>query len=242
MTREATLTQTFVELADSLVTDFDVTDLLTLLAERCVAVLDVDAAGLMLADADGVLRVVASSSETMRVLELLELETAEGPCVDAFQTGRRSVNINLTSTGGRWPRFSEEAVRAGFHATDALPLRLRGDVIGALNLFRVRRGELDEADLQVAQAFADIATIAILQHRAAMEAGVLNEQLQRALDSRVVIEQAKGVVAEHLQLSMEDAFAALRGHARAKNLGLVALAQDVVAGVVSPSDLGAPRR
>jgi hypothetical protein len=133
-------------------------------------------------------------------------------------------------------------VRAGFHATDALPLRLRGDVIGALNLFRVRRGELDEADLQVAQAFADIATIAILQHRAAMEAGVLNEQLQRALDSRVVIEQAKGVVAEHLQLSMEDAFAALRGHARAKNLGLVALAQDVVAGVVSPSDLGAPRR
>jgi GAF domain-containing protein len=241
VTREATLTRTFVELADTLVADFDVTDLLTLVAERCVEILDVDAAGLMLADADGQLRLIASSSEAMRVLELFELEAQEGPCVDAFRTGTPAVNFDLESVKGRWPRFSAEAIAAGFHAADALPLRLRGVVVGALNMFRKRSGEMDEADVQVAQALADIATIALLQHRAALEAGVLNSQLQHALDSRVVIEQAKGMVAERMQLTMEQAFATLRGHARGRNLRLSDVARDVIAGALPPASLDSPR-
>ena len=239
MTREATLTRTFVELADSLVDDFDVAELLTLVAERCVDVLDVDAAGLMLADADGQLRVVASSSEAIRVLELFELESQEGPCVDAFGSGSRAMNVDLVTSADRWPRFSHEALAAGFHAVDALPLRLRGVVIGALNLFRAASGELRDADVTVAQAFADIATIAILQHRAASEASVLNSQLQHALDSRVAIEQAKGMVAERLAVPMEQAFEALRHYARIRNLRLAVVAQDIVTGVLPATALDA---
>lgn len=240
MTREATLTRTFVELADSLVDDFDVTELLTLVAERCVEVLDVDAAGLMLADVDNQLRVVASSSEAMRVLELFELESEEGPCVDAFSTGERAMNVNLIDVGNRWPRFSREALAAGFHAADALPLRHRGVTIGALNLFRIASGTLGDPDISVAQAFADIATIAILQHRAASEASVLNSQLQHALDSRVAVEQAKGMIAERLQLPMEEAFETLRHYARVRNLRLAVVAQDVVDGTLSTTTLRDP--
>ena len=237
MTREATLTRTFVELADTLVADFDVTDILTLVAERCVEVLDVDAAGLMLADAEGTLRVIASSSEAMRVLELFELEAEEGPCVDAFRTGAPAINFDLQNVNGRWPRFAAEALAAGFHAADALPLRVRGVVIGALNMFRNESGEMDEADVRVAQALADIASIAILQHRATLEAGVVNSQLQHALDSRVVIEQAKGMIAERLQLTMEQAFATMRSHARNHNLRLGDVARDVISGALRPASL-----
>jgi GAF domain-containing protein len=237
MNRETTLTRTFVELADTLVADFDVTDLLTLVAERCVEILDVDAAGLMLAGADMQLRLIASSSEAMRVLELFELEAEEGPCVDAFRTGTAAINYDLEAAKDRWPRFSAEAIAAGFHAADALPLRLRGIVVGALNLFRKESGEMTAADVAVAQALADIATIAILQHRAALEAGVVNTQLQNALDSRVVIEQAKGMVAERLQLTMEQAFSTLRGHARGRNLRLGEVARDVTIGALLPSSL-----
>jgi GAF domain-containing protein len=240
MNRETTLTRTFVELADTLVADFDVTDLLTLVAERCVEILDVDAAGLMLAGADMQLRLIASSSEAMRVLELFELEAEEGPCVDAFRTGTPAINYDLEAVKGRWPRFSAEALAAGFHAADALPLRLRGIVVGALNLFRKESGEMAPADVTVAQALADIATIAILQHRAALEAEVVNTQLQNALDSRVVIEQAKGMVAERLQLTMEQAFSTLRGHARTRNLRLGDVANDVISGVLLPASLERP--
>ena len=241
MTREATLTRTFVELADTLVGDFDVTDLLTLVAERCVEVLDVDAAGLMLANGDGRLRVVASSSEAMRVLELFELEAEEGPCVDAFRTGSPAVNADLQALKSRWPRFSSEAIAAGFYAADALPLRLRGVIIGALNMFRHDTGPMDEADIKVAQALADIATIAILQHRAALEAGKVTGQLQHALDSRVVIEQAKGMIAERLGLPMEQAFSTMRGYARSRNLRLGDVASDVVSGALPPASLDSPR-
>ncbi len=241
MTREATLTRTFVELADTLVGDFDVTDLLTMVAERCVEVLDVDAAGFMLASQDGRLRVVASSSEAMRILELFELEAEEGPCVDAFNTGSAAVNADLQALKSRWPRFSAEAMDAGFFAADALPLRLRGVVIGALNMFRHDTGPMDEADIKVAQALADIATIVILQHRAALEADALNNQLQHALDSRVVIEQAKGMIAERLRLSMEEAFSTMRGHARGHNLRLGDVARDVISGALLPASLDPPR-
>lgn len=240
MTRESLLARTFVELSDTLVEEFDVVELLTLLADRCVEVLDVAAAGLMLAGPGGELRVMASSSEAMRVLELFELQAEEGPCLDCYTTGQPVLNLVLEAGSGRWPRFATEAVEAGFRSVQAVPLRLRGTIIGALNLFHTDELELDQADVDIAQAFADVATVAILQHRAALEGQVLNEQLQEALNSRVFIEQAKGVIAERAGLDMAQAFAALRAHARNHNLGLVDVAQGVIDGTVSPVGLGEP--
>jgi GAF domain-containing protein len=237
MTREAVLARTFVELADTLVDDFDVVDLLTRLAERCVEVLDVETAGVMLAAPGGQLHLLASTSEAMRVLELFELQAQEGPCVDCHRTGLPVVNQDLAAIGGRWPRFAAEAVAAGLHSAHALPMRLRGTVIGALNLFRAGPGEMGPADIEVAQAFADAATIAVLQHRATEEAQVVNEQLTRALNSRVVIEQAKGMVAERLGLDMERSFNVLRTHARSHNLRLADVAAAVIDGTLPASKL-----
>jgi GAF domain-containing protein len=235
--REGLLARTLIELADTLVDDFGVVDLLTLLTDRCVEVLEVDTAGLMLVAPEGDLRVMASSSEAMRVLELFEIQSEEGPCLDCFRTGEQVVNQDLAQVNGRWPRFAAEALDAGFHSVHALPMRLRGALIGALNLFRVDPGEMSRADVDVAQAFADIATIAILQHRAALEAQAINEQLNNALNSRVVIEQAKGMISERLDLNMEQAFATLRSHARNKNLRLADLANSVIDGSVAASSL-----
>ncbi len=237
MPTEVLLAKALVELADTLVADFDVVELLTRLADRCVEILDVGAAGLMLAGPDGELRVMASSSEAMRVLELFELQAEEGPCLDAYRTGKAVTAYDLAADGGSWPRFSAEALAAGFGAVQALPMRLRGTVIGALNLFHVAVGEMRASDVQSAQALADIATIAILQHRASLEAQVLNQQLQHALNSRIVIEQAKGMVAERSGLNMQMAFSALRGYARKHNLRLVAVAEAVIDGSLASSAL-----
>ncbi len=227
MPREALLTQTLVELADSLVEDFDVVDLLTLLADRCVGIVNVAAAGLMLASADGELRVLASSSEAMRVLELFEAQADEGPCIDAYRSGQPVVNVTIDEANSRWPRFAPKAADAGFQSIHALPMRLRGHSIGALNLFQSDEGRLDDADLAAAQALADVATITILAHRAALDAQVRNEQLTQALNTRIVIEQAKGVVAERAGVEMEEAFNRLRRHARRHNLRLTDVAHAV---------------
>ena len=240
MPRETMLARTLVELADALVADFDVVDMLTLLTDSCVDVLDVGAAGLMLAAPDGDLRVMASSSEAVRVLELFELQSQEGPCLDCYRTGRPVVNQDLAMVNGRWPRFAAEALAAGFHSVHALPLRLRGAVIGGLNLFHLEPGEMRPADVAAAQAMADVATIAILQHRATLEAQVINEQLNHALNSRVVIEQAKGMVAERVGLNMEQAFSTLRNHARNHNLRLVDVARDVIDGRLAAAALDRP--
>lgn len=237
MSREALLARTFVDLADSLVDNFDVVDLLTVLADRCVDVVDVAAAGVMLAT-DGELRVLASSSEAMRVLELLEAQTDEGPCVDCYRGGRPMVNVKLAEADGRWPRFAPQAVRAGFRSVHALPMRLRGLTIGALNLFRTEEGRMGEADVVAAQALADVATIAILQHRAAVDAQQLSQQLTQALNTRIVIEQAKGVVAERAGVDMEQAFALLRRHSRKHNLRLADVAQAVSTKTLKVESLG----
>jgi GAF domain-containing protein len=241
-TREEKLARTLVELADTLVADFDVVELLTLLTHRCVDVLNVSAAGLMLVAPEGDLRVMASSSETMRVLELFELQSQEGPCLDCYRTGLPVVNQDLTTVNGRWPRFAEEALAAGFRSVHALPMRLRGVVLGALNLFFVEPGDMLQVDIEAAQAMADVATIAILQHRAALEAQILNEQLNYALNSRIVIEQAKGMVAERENLNMEQAFALLRNHARNHNLRLVDVARDIITARMAVAALDRPSR
>ena len=167
MPREAVLVQAFVELADTLVDDFDVVELLTVLSDRCLDVLDIEAAGIMLVGVGGEPRVMASSSEAMHLLELLELQSQQGPCLDCYRTGEPVVNEVLAENLQRWPRFSVEAQRAGFRTVHALPLRLRGTIIGALNLFNTEVGRLERDDTEIAQALADVATIAILQHRAA---------------------------------------------------------------------------
>jgi GAF domain-containing protein len=235
---EVQLARTLVELADTLVDDFDVVELLTRLADRCVEMLEVGAAGLMLAGPDGELRVMASSSEAMRVLELFELQAEEGPCLDCYRSGKPVMGHDLAVAAGRWPRFSAEARAAGFRSVQALPMRLRGTVIGALNLFHVEAGEMRTSDVESAQALADVATIAILQHRASLEAQELNQQLQHALNSRIVIEQAKGMVAERAGLHVQLAFSALRTYARDHNLRLVAVAEAVIDGSLAPTALG----
>ncbi len=231
-TKEALLAQTFVDLVDTLVDDFDVVDLLTLVADRCVEVLDITAAGLMLVAPEGDLRVVAFSSEEVRVVELFELQAEEGPCLDSFRSGQPIVNQDLEKVDGRWPNFAPVAIAAGYRSVHAMPMRLRGAVIGALNLFRAEVGDLGEFDLLAAQALADVATIAILHHRAASEAQLVNEQLTLALNSRIVIEQAKGVLAERSGLDMDQAFARMRKYARDHNLRLVDVAHGVVEGTV----------
>jgi GAF domain-containing protein len=233
MARESLLTRTLVQLADILLDDFDIAELLTMLAERCVEILDVSAAGVMLATAEGALRVVASSSEAMRLLEVFELQASEGPCVDCFRTRQSVLNQHLGNSDDHWPRFGPVALDAGFHSVHALPMRLRGNAVGALNLFRCDRGDLDDADIVAGQALADAATITILQHRAVLERQLLNSQLSHALESRVVIEQAKGVLCERAGLTMEEAFTRMRQHARSHNLTLASVAAGVVDGSVT---------
>jgi GAF domain-containing protein len=165
MPKEALLVHTLVELADSLVDDFDVVELLSLLADRCVEVLGVSAAGVMLVAPEGNLRVVASSSEAMRVVELFELQSDEGPCLDCYRSGEAVLDEGLAAHGGRWPRFAPVAVDACFSSAHALPMRLRGSIIGALNLFGSDEGPLVPADIVAGQALADVATIAIVQQR-----------------------------------------------------------------------------
>lgn len=242
MPKEALLVRTLVELTDSLVDDFDVVELLSLLAGRCVEVLGVSAAGVMLAAPEGDLRVVASSSETMRVLELFELQADEGPCLDCYRSGEAVLlDEDLAAGDGRWPRFSSVAAQAGFRSAHALPMRLRGSVIGALNLFAPQEGALSAEDVAAGQALADVATIAIVQQRIASESRIIIEQLNTALTSRVVIEQAKGVLAERSGLTMESAFEAMRHYARDHNLHLAGVARGVIDRTVAPEALKAPR-
>ena len=234
MSRESVLARTMVELADSLVDDFDIVDVLTLLSDRCVEVLDTSTAGIMLGGADGQLQLMTSSNDAMRVVELFELQSAEGPCWDCFYTGRPVVNHDLTTASERWPTFAPVAVAAGFLGSDAIPMRLRGNVIGALNLFRTERGSLSDDDVTVAQALADVATIAILQNRTSVMAAEVNAQLSAALTSRIVIEQAKGIIAERRQATIDAAFTTMRRHARNHNLRLADLARSVVEGSLDP--------
>ncbi|MEU8137021.1 GAF and ANTAR domain-containing protein [Streptodolium elevatio] len=234
---ERLLAQTFVELADNLVADFDLIDFLRLLTDRCVGMLGVGAAGVLLADPKGDMRVMAASDERVRLLELFQLQNDEGPCLDCYRTGTSVTVSDLATQADRWPRFVTEALHSGYAAVQALPMRLRHEVVGALNLFRATPGEFDTVDTQIAQALADVATISLLQQRSTHRSDVLNEQLQHALDSRVLIEQAKGKLAERHNIDMEQAFTALRGYARSHNRRLSDLAQAFVNGTENLTEL-----
>jgi transcriptional regulator with GAF, ATPase, and Fis domain len=224
------LSKTFVELADTLVADFDLMDFLCLLTDRCVGTLGVSAAGVLLADRNGELRVMAASDEQVHLLELFQLQNDEGPCLECFRTGAPVSVPDVTTQIHRWPLFAAQAHHSGFAAVQALPMRLRGEVVGALNLFRTDAGPFDSVGTLVTQALADVATISLLQQRSTHRGNVLNEQLQNALISRVLIEQAKGKLAERLDIGMEQAFSALRAYARAHNRRLSDLARTFIDG------------
>jgi transcriptional regulator with GAF, ATPase, and Fis domain len=228
------LSNAFVELADTMVAEFDVIDFLHLLTQRSVQLLDASAAGVLLADPRGELRLVAASTEAVRVLELFQLQNDQGPCLDCFRTGQPVAAADLTAAGQTWPQFAAAAREAGFAAVHALPMRLRAQIIGALNLFRATPGAPSYEDLRVGQALADVATIGLLQERSARRGEILHEQLQGALNSRVAIEQAKGKLAERLGLDIDMAFTTLRDYARARNLRLSDLAQAFIDG--TPAD------
>ena len=223
------LAETFVKLADTLVDDFDVVDLLYTLTSQCVDLMGSGGAGLLLVDERGDLRITVASTERARHLELLQIQSDEGPCLECFHTGQPVSADDLASARDRWPRFTAAATAEGYTSVLALPLRLRGQVIGALNLFgNTDSSPIPERDVPVAQALADVATIAILQDRLARSRGLLAEQLQVALNSRVTIEQAKGALASRLGVDTAEAFEILRAHARSNRLKLT----DVAAGVV----------
>jgi GAF domain-containing protein len=236
---EALLSDTFVELTDTMVAGFDVIDFMHVLTDRSVQLLDVSAAGLLLADPRGELRVVAASSEAARLLELFQLQNDQGPCLDCFRSGQPVTAADLAAAARRWPRFAPAAQAAGFAAVQALPMRLREQVIGALNLFRVSPGAFEPEDIRVGQALADVATISLLQERSMRHSETLNEQLQAALDGRVIIEQAKGKLAERLGLEMDAAFNLLRDYARTSNRGLSDLAQAFIEGTDTLTSLNA---
>ena len=238
MPNEREVLRALVDAADTFVADYDIVDFLHGLAEKCVAVLDVDEAGVMLTDTTKTLRYIASSSEQMRLVELLELQHEEGPCLDAYRDGRVSVSTRAEEADRLWPIFGVHAREAGFEALAGIPMRLRLDTIGSLNLFSRKPGGLSDDDRDIAQAMADIATIGVLQARAIQDGRVVTAQLQTALESRIAIEQAKGVLAEHMTITVDDAFKLLRNYARANNAKLTDTARSVVRGELLAIELG----
>jgi GAF domain-containing protein len=228
LVRQAALAERFVSLADTLVDDFDVVEVLDGLMRMCLELLSADEAGLMLTDPQGGLQRVASSSEEARLLELLQVQSREGPCFEAVADGQVIVVDDIALTRDRWPAFAERALSDGFRSVYAFPMRLREATVGSLNLFSVRESALDDEDRVIAKALADVATIGILQQRSIHRAGLLAENLQRALNTRIVVEQAKGVLSERGQLAMEETFQVLRDYARSHNMKLSDLARAVV--------------
>jgi GAF domain-containing protein len=231
----------FVEVADTLVDEFDLVDFLHMLTERASALVGAAAVGLMLTDQRGRLEFMAGSDENVRLIELFQLQDQEGPCLDAFRTGLPVINVDLEAASDRWPHFVPRAAAAGFRSVHAFPMRLRNRVIGALNVFGdTRGGGLEKGDVPVLQALADVATIALLQERAIRRGEQLTEQLQGALNSRIVIEQAKGAIAQVRGITVDEAFEVIRGYARRRNLRLVDLAHTIVTDLAGLPELAQP--
>ncbi|MCP2238492.1 GAF and ANTAR domain-containing protein [Prauserella halophila] len=240
--REQRVADTFVELADTLVAGFDTVEFLHTLTERCVELLDADTAGLLLADERGSLRLVAASTGQTQLLELFQLQEEEGPCLECYHSGQVVTLPDVSEVAGRWPRFSAMATELGFAGVHAIPMQLRTQVIGTLNLFRTHPNGLDETDARLGKALVDVATIGLLSERAVRHQEMVTEQLQTALNSRVTIEQAKGVLAERYSVTPDQAFTAMRRHARSRNQRLAEVAGEIIAGTLDVTDAVADAR
>lgn len=228
ITREGQLVDAFATLADTLVDDYDAVELLQTLVDNCRDLLDVTAAGILLADLDGNLEVVASTSEASRLVEVMQLSAQAGPCIDCYTSGKAVSVPDISTSPPKWDKFRESAAQQGFASVFALPMRLRETTIGALNLLRADSGELNERDVRAAQALADVATIGILHARSLRESDAVRGQLQRALNSRIVIEQAKGVLSQTNKMTTDDAFNLMRQYARSHGMLLSNVAESIV--------------
>lgn len=240
VTRQALTATTFVEIVDTLVDNFDVIEVLTLLTRRSVELLEAAAAGILLADEHGQLRVIGASTEEVELLELFQIQNAEGPCLDCFNTGRVVIHDNLAGETP-WPQFAAESIRNGYPSVCAVPLRLRDVILGCLNMFMSQPVALSGAEIALAQALADVASIAMVQDQATREAAIREGHLQHALTSRIVIEQAKGMISERTGVDMDEAFHRLRKFARDNNRGLTEASEAMVAGTL-PVDAISERR
>ncbi|TFD49657.1 ANTAR domain-containing protein [Cryobacterium frigoriphilum] len=228
LSRASRVSEAFVKLTDALVGQFDVLDLLHTLVEQSVELLDATAAGLLLADPSGNLQVLASTSEASQLVEVLQSQAGVGPCVDSYKTGKVVTLADIRAEGDRYPDFQAAALSQGFQSVHAIPMRVRPRTIGALNLFRTDKGEMNAEDASIGQALADVATISILQERTFRENTMVNEQLQRALNSRILIEQAKGVIAQRSNVDMDEAFRRLRAYARSNSEAMHDTARSVI--------------
>jgi transcriptional regulator with GAF, ATPase, and Fis domain len=226
-TKQMQLLQTFAALADTLVADYDVVDLLQLLVDRCQLLFDVSA-GILISDDQGDLELVVSTSEASRLVEVMQISAEAGPCIDCFRTGQPVALDDISRAPEEWSQFRDSALSLGFNAVHAVPLRLRDSTIGTLNLLKADNGPLAHEDLIAAQALADVATIGIIQERTIREVDTVRQQLQRALDTRIIIEQAKGVVAHNRSIAPDDAFDVIRHYARANHLPLTLVATQLV--------------
>lgn len=235
--RERDIIGAFVELSNELVDDYDVVEMLSRLTVICADLLDVASAGLLLADEAGVLHLAASSSERIANLELFQLQREEGPCLDCYRAGEAVVVTDLDAEEQRWPQFVPAARASRYTSVHALPMQLRGHLLGTLGLFGESSGRLEGDDLVLAQALVHVASVAIVNERAASDREIINSQLQQALTSRVILEQAKGVLAQSGGLEMGDAFAVLRGYARGHGRKLSDVASDVVTRQLRAEDL-----
>lgn len=231
------LAKVFVEVADTLVAEFDVIEFLQMLANRAAELVDASTVGLLLADQRGSLQFMAASDENTKMLELFQVQNHDGPCLDAFNTAQPVINVDLRSAGGRWPRFAPQATASGFRSVHAFPLRLRADVIGAMNIFGHDVGGLDANDTQIVQALTDVAAIGLLQERTINRSEILTEQLQGALNSRIIIEQAKGAIAQAHNITVDVAFDLIRGYSRRTNRRLSDVARLIVTDLTSLPDL-----
>jgi GAF domain-containing protein len=226
--RETRLVRTFATLADSLTADFDVVDLLQTLVDTCIDVFDVQAAGILLADQGGHLELISSTSEATTLVEMMQLAAEQGPCIACFRSGAAVSLPQIADAPPEWSQFRDSAIEQGFAAVDALPMRLRDQTLGTLNLLRTTPGSAPEDDLLAAQGFADVATIGILNQRYLRESAVVATQLQRALQSRVLIEQAKGVISHTHDVAIDVAFSLIRQYARSHGLTLSVTAARIV--------------
>jgi GAF domain-containing protein len=232
------LAKAFVEVSDTLVDDFDLIKFLQMLTHRVVGLVGAAAAGVMLADSNGRLHSIAASDESTRFLELFQVQRDEGPCLDAFHTVRSVIHLDLSNADDRWPSFAPRAAAVGFRSVHAIPLRRQGEVLGALNVFGADTGTgLDDANAQVVQGLADAAAIGLLKQRVIRRGRLLTEQLERALTSRIVIEQAKGIIARAHSVGVDDAFNMIRRYARRRNRKLVEVAREIVADPSRQPDL-----
>jgi GAF domain-containing protein len=235
------LARVFVEVADTLVDEFDLIEFFQLLTTRTADLLDASAVGLLIADQRGRLEFMAASDENVRLLELFQVQNQEGPCLDAFRTGDPVVNADLRDATSRWPAFAPHAAAAGYRSVHAFPLRLRQEKIGAMNVFSSNvGGDLEDSDIQIVQALADVASIGLLQQRAISRAELLSEQLQGALNSRIVIEQAKGAVAQARGVSVDEAFELIRSYSRNHTRRLGEIAHIIVTDLPSIPELSDP--